>query len=144
MTIDQRMELLERTIRRLEQGQGGLLLWGLIFAIAVLVITVVVIGVLKMNKGELVLRKLVIKDMHGRTRIEMSTSEDIARIRHFDAKGKIRISSSTSPDGGAGIYHSDANGEPRISSATMPNGKAVSIWWNYDANGEMEVVKSLP
>ena len=66
MTIEQRMELLERTIR----------LWRrLACTMAVLVVATVGIGAVQMNEDELVLRKLVIQDEKGRDRIALAADK---------------------------------------------------------------------
>ena len=158
MTIEQRMELLERTNRRWRR---------LACTMAVLIVAAVGIGAAQMNEDELVLRKLVIQDEEGRERIVLDTNRHGAgmtyydangkgRIEsgtkvtgdawttHFDANGKKRIVSATYPSGNASIYHSDANGNTRIVSATLADGHASTFWSEYDANGKIQVVKKLP
>ena len=112
MSVEERMELLERTILGLEQDQRGLLLWGLIFAIAiailvVTVVTVFLLGSVQRNKAELVLRRLVIQDENGRERIVLDADERGAAIQHYDANGKKRIVSATLADGPASTCQYD-------------------------------------
>ena len=80
MTIEQRMELLERTNRRWRR---------LACTMAVLIVAAVGIGAAQINEDELRLRKLVIEDEKGRDRIVLNANFLIAGITHFDANGKL-------------------------------------------------------
>ena len=131
MTIEQRMELLERTIRRWRRLAGTM---------AVLVVTGVGIGAVQMNADELTLRKLAIQDEFGRDRIVLDTNFLIAAIRHYDANGNQRISSGTMPNGFAAIRHYDANGNQRISSGTTADGKSGIS--HFDMNGKGRITSS--
>ena len=181
MTIEQRMELLERTNRRWRR---------LACTMAVLIVAGVGIGAAQMNEDELTLRKLVIQDEEGRKRIVLDTNERGASIVHYDANGQGRIRSGTYPSGNASMTHydakekmrirsgthvigsastsyydadekmridsgvfangeasttySDMNGKTRISSGTFTDGDAGTIWMEYDANGKIQPVKTLP
>ena len=159
MTIEERMEFLERTIRRWRR---------IACTMAVLVVAGVGIGAAQMNEDELRLRKLVIEDdkggdrivldgvadiltsrIHlrdekGRDRIVLSASSIEATIVQLDAKGNPRVRSSTLNHGTARIIHSDANGKTRISSGTFTDGLAGTTWLEYDANGKRQPVKILP
>ena len=158
MTIEQRMDLLERTNRRWRR---------LACTMAVLIVAGVGIGAAQMNEDELTLRKLVIQDEEGRKRIVLDTNERGASIVHYDANGQGRIRSGTYPSGNASMTHydakekmridsgafangdasttySDMNGKTRISSGTFTDGLAGTTWLEYDANGKRQPVKILP
>ena len=129
MTIEERMEFLERTIRRWRR---------IACTMAVLVVAAIGIGAAQMNEDELMLRKLVIQDEEGHDRIELDTFGGTARIRHYDTNGKPRIDSGTSMDGNASITHYDTNGKPRIDIGTLPDGNASIA--HFDANGKTRII----
>ena len=103
MTIEQRMEHLERTNRRWRR---------LACTMAVLIVAGVGIGAAQMNEDELRLRKLVIADDKEGNRIVLDGVADIltSRIHLRDEKGRDRIVLSTNSIEAA-IVELDANGK---------------------------------
>jgi len=84
-------------------------------------------------------------DANEKRRVTVSTNADgIASIAHFDAKGKNRIAARTYTSGLASIAHFDAKGKERIITATDPNSTASTVYQNYNANGKLKIVRSLP
>ena len=96
MSVEQRLEKLERAIRRRR-------LLGI--ATSGLLVVVVCFGATGPDKkgGVLVLGKLVIRDSQGQERIVLGTFPDGGvKVYHLDAKGKKRIAVVTSPGEVAG------------------------------------------
>lgn len=84
-------------------------------------------------------------DTNGKTRVVATTlPTGTAGINHFDSNGKQRISVSTDVQGMAAVSHHDAKEGPRIVIATAPDGTAGTIYQNYNTNGELELVRTLP
>ena len=131
MSVEQRLETLERAIRR----------WRLIgITTGGLLVVVVCLGAAGPDKkgGELVLDKLVIRDSQGRERIVLGTSPDgKASVKHLDANRKVRITAVTFPDGKAEVSHLDANQKNRIVARTMPDGSAAVK--HYDENEGLRI-----
>ncbi len=88
---------------------------------------------------------IIMSDANGKTRIMVKTlPTGAAGIDHFDSNGKKRISVSTDAQGMAAVSHLDAKEGPRIVVATAPDGTAGTIYQNYNTNGELELVRTLP
>ena len=84
-------------------------------------------------------------DANGKVRISADTFTDgLAQISHHDANGKRRIAAGTFPSGLAKATHYDAKGGIRIRTGTAPGGEAGTRYQNYNANGELKIVRSLP
>jgi hypothetical protein len=132
MTIEQRIGQLERTNKRYR--------WA-IFAVVAVVGAAICIGMVQDGRDdELILRKLTIQDDKGRDRIVMHG----AFVRWFDSDGKLRIVAETLADGQASVRVNDANGKTRIATATTKDNKALTVYREYDANGSLITVKTLP
>ena len=124
MTIEQRIELLERANKRYG--------WALLAMVAAAAVAICV-GAARDGNGELTLKKLTIQDDEGRDRIVMADDS----IRWFDANGKKRISAVTTADGDADISHFDANEKLRILAITALGNASVT---HLDANGKMRIM----
>ncbi len=89
---DNRIERLEREMRRLR---------GWILVLGITLVAAFALGATQGTSDELTLRKLIIVDGNGET----------------------RITAGAQPSGGASLIHYDGEGKARIIAATLPNGK---------------------
>lgn len=144
MNTTQRLERLERTVRR-QRVAIGLILAGLGLA--------VLGGMQELPVTELALRKLVIVDDKGRERIvaEGGTKEPgVATLAHLDEHGIPRIFTGTFPGGTASLMVADKLGKGRLVAATYAGGsaslvcadakEAIRIATGTRANGSAELM----
>ncbi len=150
MTLEERIERLEQHNRFLKAGLGILLLG--VVAVGVFG-RLGAAGVQSAAADEMTLRKLVIVDDEGRTRIvagnyrgnfvgishydlddqvritTLADSNGAAEVTHYDEAGMIRVHTTTLTDGSAGIDLCGEDGRQRIGAATMRGGRAgVNLW----------------
>ncbi len=84
-------------------------------------------------------------DLDGNQRITTGTASDgLARIIHSDTNGQNRIETATFPSGNAGVSHYDAKGGNRVATLTSSDGTAGTMYANYNGNGDLEIIRSLP
>ena len=136
MTLNTRIESLERSVRRL---QGGVI---------VLIATLIGVGILGASGSqELTLRKLTLVDADGNRRFAMETRPDGsalfgafdregemrlgwrttqrgAGLALFDGEGKLRFDMETSVDGSSHFAGHDREGKTRLSMAASSDGHA--------------------
>ena len=137
MTIEERVERLERQNTTLACANRRLWLWMLGLAIAAGL--GVLVGTRSQDPQEMTLRKLVIVDEEGRERIVLGGKDDrnAASIQLSDKDGNERIMAVTRPDGVAMVSHSDKNGEIRIRAKTRPDGLASVT--HRDKDGKLRI-----
>ncbi len=126
MTIEQRMERVERQNQRLKKGM---------FAIVLAGISLLVMGQAAPPKVHDLIRakKIEVVSLNEQTRIELKTFEGTGRISTFNSKGKEIVALAAAEDGGGAISAFNSKGKKRvILGATTDGGGAISA---YDPNG---------
>jgi hypothetical protein len=118
MTIEERVERLERQNHRLRRGLGLLV---------AAVLAGCGLGLSAEESDELTLRKLTMIDEEGRVRIVLGAPDSppgAYKVQHFDTTGKRRISAWTARNGAAGVTLNGAESGVRMSMTTVSNGTA--------------------